>query len=133
LSAAKPLPHEQGYTAETLVADYFAGQGYRVVDRNYSSRRGEVDLIVERDQTVVFVEVRYRRSALFGSPEETITWEKRRRIVLAAIDYVTRHRVRGKNIRFDMVAVVQARGSPQIEHITGAFDADLGAGTTLLV
>ena len=75
---------------------------------------------------LAFVEVRYRRSAAFGSPEETVTRAKRRKVILAAFEYArSRRLLEERVIRFDVVAVVAGRPQPTILHIEDAFEADL--------
>jgi putative endonuclease len=126
-------PAEQGRAAESLAADYFLQHGYRVLERNYRTRRGEVDLILEKGCYLIFVEVRYRRSTAFGSPEETITPAKQRKVILAALEYVVRRGLGARMIRFDVVSLVQGSGAPRIEHIEDAFEAKLpGLSATLL-
>jgi len=115
-----------GQTAEELAARYLEGCGFRVLERNWTTRLGEVDLIVEKGSILAFVEVRFRSSVAFGTPEETVTKAKRRKVILAAFEYAGRRRLLDRRIiRFDVVAVVRARGEPRILHIEDAFEADL--------
>lgn len=79
---------QEGARAEALAAAYLERQGLRVVDRNYRCRQGEIDLVCRDGATLVFVEVRLRRSAGFGGAAESITCRKQRRIVLAAQHYL---------------------------------------------
>lgn len=115
-----------GQTAEQLAAQYLTGLGFEVLERNWATRLGEVDLIVQKGNLLAFVEVRYRGSVAFGAPEETVTKAKRRKVILAAFEYAGRRRLLDRRIiRFDVVAVVRSRGAPQILHIEDAFEADL--------
>lgn len=123
---ARPVSHERGETAEELAARYLVERGFTVLERNWQSRLGEVDLIVQKGVLLAFVEVRFRRSAAFGRPEETVTRAKQRKVILAAFDYARRRRLLERRaIRFDVVAVVSARGGPRILHLEDAFEADL--------
>ena len=121
---------EEGERAESLAAGYLLEKGYKIRERNYKPGRipGEVDLIVEKEEALVFVEVRYRRWSGFGSPEESVTPKKRRKLVLAALEYVARHREHRRLIRFDVISIVETRRGPRLEHYQGAFDADSAGG-----
>jgi putative endonuclease len=114
----------RGRAAEALAAAFLEGLGARVIARNHAIKRGEVDLVCEDGQTVVFVEVRSRSSEAQGGPEETVDRRKRRRVVAAATDWATRNGALGRAIRFDVVAVTFGEGEPRLEHFPAAFDAD---------
>jgi putative endonuclease len=114
----------RGRAAEALAAAFLEGLGARVIARNHAIKRGEVDLVCEDGQTVVFVEVRSRSSEAQGGPEETVDRRKRRRVVAAATDWATRNGALDRAIRFDVVAVTFGEGEPRLEHFPAAFDAD---------
>jgi putative endonuclease len=114
----------RGRAAEALAAAFLEGLGARVIARNHAIKRGEVDLVCEDGQTVVFVEVRSRSSEAQGGPEETVDRRKRRRVVGAATDWATRNGALERAIRFDVVAVTFGEGEPRLEHFPAAFDAD---------
>lgn len=79
-----------GASAEALAADYLMRHGLTIVERNFRTRFGEIDLIARDGRTLVFVEVRLRRSARFGGAVESITARKRARLVAAANGYLLR-------------------------------------------
>ena len=121
-----------GDAAEQAAARFLRKQGFRIVARNVTYPRGEVDLVaVEKNSgALCFVEVRSRTVAEGKdpqvSPEETVTPAKRRRIILAATRFVRERRAAERVIRFDVIAVRFAgedRKSPDIRHYPGAFDA----------
>lgn len=112
--AAKAL----GKLAETLAADYLRRRGLRLIERNYSCRLGEIDLILADGPALVFVEVRLRRSPGFGGAAESITFAKRQRILLAARHYLS-GRPEGP-CRFDAI-VLDALDPDRIEWIKDAF------------
>jgi putative endonuclease len=112
-----------GDAGEKAAEDLLAADGYRVVARKHRCPRGEVDLVLERGELLVFVEVRTRATASFGAPEETIGAEKQRRIVRAARDFLARWRGQPRGARFDVVAVLDRPGAPEVMHIPNAFDA----------
>ena len=80
----------QGVAAEALAAKFLAARGLAIVGRNYRCRGGEIDIIAREGRTIVFVEVRMRRSRAFGGAAESITGAKRRRLRLAAEHYLAR-------------------------------------------
>lgn len=118
---------ETGCGSEFLAGQYFGDRGYRIVERNYRTRRGEIDLVVEKDGELAFVEVRYRKSKAFGTPEETVTRSKRRRLSLAALEFVSRRGdAEGKSLRFDVLAMERRGTGIGMAHVEGAFEPDFG-------
>jgi putative endonuclease len=111
-----------GALGEALVADAYQHAGYTVLERNWRTPNGELDLIVTRDGTVVFCEVKTRTSHGFGSPAEAVTRDKRERIRALASEWLAHNRGAAKQLRFD-VAAVTARpdAETEIEIIEGAF------------
>lgn len=107
-----------GACFEELAARYLEKQGYSILERNFSSRYGEIDLIAKDKDTIVFVEVKYRSSISAGYPAEAITARKQERIRKTAQYYLCRHQI-SENVpcRFDVAAVL---GS-QIRLIKNAF------------
>lgn len=122
----RPVSKDRGQSTEEMAARYLEAKGYQVLARNWRTRLGEVDLIVQKALVLAFVEVRYRRSAAFGAPEETVTKAKRRKVILAALEYAgERGLLERRAVRFDVVAVVKTASGPRVLHIEDAFDADL--------
>jgi putative endonuclease len=111
-----------GDRGERAAARYLRRRGLRVLTRGYRVRSGEIDLIARDGETLVFVEVKSRRR---GLPAEAVDREKQRRITLAALHFLRKHRLLDVRSRFDIVAIVwpDERGDPQIEHIPDAFPA----------
>ena len=119
----------RGQEAEGLAARWLEARGYGVLDRNHALRRGEVDLVCEKDGVLCFVEVRSRTGEAHGLPEETVDRRKARRVVLAATDWLERNGARGRDIRFDVVAVTfDEAAAPRVVHFPAAFDADGNPG-----
>ncbi len=112
-----------GDLGEKAAEELLAGQGYRIVARKHRCPRGEIDLVAERGELLVFVEVRTRGNRLFGGPEETVGAAKQRRLVRAARDFLARWRGPPRGARFDVVAVVDDPAGPRLTHFPGAFDA----------
>ncbi len=112
-----------GEAGEDAAASLLERSGYRIVARNHRCRRGEVDLIAEKGELLVFVEVRTRATAAFGGPEETVTPQKQRRVIAAARDFLARWRGPERGARFDVIAVVDGPRGPTLQHFENAFDA----------
>ncbi len=112
-----------GAAGEAAVADWYTAAGYRVLDRNWRCREGELDLVLAAPGRVVFCEVKTRRGSAFGSPAEAVTVAKRRRLRALAARWLAEHpSARARELRFDVAAVVALRGeAPVIDVIEGAF------------
>ncbi len=115
-----------GFAAEETAAAWLAERGYTVLDRNFTVRQGEVDLVVRNEEVLAFVEVRSRKGDDFGTPEATIGTRKIRRVVTAARHWLARYGDAGLDIRFDVIAVDRSpRGSGEVRHLPAAFEAGL--------
>ena len=100
--------HRIGAIGEELARHHLEAKGYRVVATNYRCRWGEVDLIARDGPEWVFVEVRTRRNAAYGSPEESVTPAKARRLTLTAQDFLRQRVAASANLewRIDLVAIL---------------------------
>jgi putative endonuclease len=119
-----------GAEGERAAAEFLKARGYRILDRNYRTKLGEIDLIAEEGQTLVFVEVKVRLNDRFGGPAAAITPAKQARIARLAQQYVLRRRLGGRSCRFDVVLIWG--GDPRtrrIELLPGAFEAPAGRST----
>lgn len=108
----------RGNLAEALAADYLQVRGLRLIERNYSCRLGEIDLILADGPALVFAEVRLRRSADYGGAAASVTAAKRQRILRAARHYLSGRPERP--CRFDVI-VLDALDPDRIEWIKDAF------------
>jgi putative endonuclease len=95
-----------GDFGEEVAADRLRAKGYRILERNWRTSTGEIDLVAVHDGVVVFIEVKTRTSDIFGSPEEAITHKKKEMMVSAAQWYLEEKNLSDINWRIDMVAVV---------------------------
>jgi putative endonuclease len=114
-----------GRRAEELAAAFLERAGLRVVERNWRRPEGELDLVADDGGTCVFVEVRSRTGAALGHPLESITVEKRRRVIRSARLYLAETPTPAAGYRFDVVAVTfdpEGEGEPELVHIPNAFE-----------
>lgn len=111
---------ETGQRGEEFAALYFTERGYNIVARNWRCPTGELDIIMERDNTLVFVEVRTRSGKRYGTPEESITPAKQARLIELAQAYLQETEAPHLSWRIDVAAVRLGPGLPQINHIENA-------------
>lgn len=110
---------ESGIVGEAEALRYLTQKGMKLLEKNYRRAGGEIDLIVRDGDTIVFVEVKARRSPRFGAPAEAVTPAKMRNIVRTAAGYLQTNRLLDSPVRFDVIAIDGA----ELRHIPGAFDA----------
>jgi putative endonuclease len=113
-----------GRRGEDLAADYLAGLGYRVVERNWRCRAGEIDLIARTEHEgrskIIFCEVKTRSGLGYGSPLEAITYEKARRLRQLAGFWLAETGDHADDIRIDAIGVLIRPGvRPRINHVPG--------------
>jgi putative endonuclease len=106
-----------GVAGEARAAAWYVARGYRVLHRNWRCREGEIDLVVRTRTTLVFVEVKARRTDRFGSPVEAVTAAKQRRLRLLAGRYLAATGERAPALRFDVVGILADR----LEVVEAAF------------
>ena len=109
LDAVTADRRDLGSRGEELAKRHLLSRGYRVLESNYRAKGGEIDLVAEKDGTLVFVEVRTRHRSGFGSPEESVTARKRAHLVEAAQEYLQASGAEDRDWRIDLVAVRMAR------------------------
>lgn len=113
--------HVQGRRAEDLACLYLERQGLRLLERNYRCARGEIDLIMQHGESLVFVEVRYRRSAAFGNGAESVDRRKQQRLIETALHYMQKRNGAGRPSRFDVISVSPGATEDRIDWIPDAF------------
>lgn len=111
-----------GKEGERLAERYLRTKGYKLVERNYRCRAGELDLIVLDRRVVVFVEVKTRTGHGFGSPLEAVEFRKQRKMIQAAQFFLAAKGLQQRDARFDVVCVSWAGREPIVEHIENAFE-----------
>ena len=111
-----------GAYGERRAVQHLAAAGLTVVQCNWRCARGEIDIVAEEGETLVFCEVKTRRSDTFGPPAAAVGPAKARRLRRLAAEWLAAHGGGGRDVRFDVVEVRPSkRGAAQVEHIRGAF------------
>ncbi|MGH7164496.1 MAG: YraN family protein [Nitrospiraceae bacterium] len=116
-------PRTFGQDAEWEAERYLRRKGYRILQRNVRSPRGELDLVTQNGDVLVFVEVKARRTAAYGGASYAVDGRKQARLIRLAADYLAHHRLRTRSCRFDVV-LLNSGGArrAEIEHIENAFE-----------
>jgi putative endonuclease len=112
-----------GKEGEDQAAKFLVKKGYRILERNYRTRNGEIDLITLHEGAVVFVEVKTRTSDAYGAPELAVNARKQGRMIKAALGYIKYKKLHQVPCRFDVVAISSSAGQP-VELIRNAFEMD---------
>ena len=124
LTARSTSPKRLGILGEAYAAAWLERLGWRVVERNWGTRFGELDVIaLDPTRTLVFVEVKTRRTQIFGPPQLAVGARKQTNLRRAASLWLreSAHAIRRSGLRFDVLAIVVASPYPRVQHIVGAF------------
>lgn len=116
-----------GKTGEQIAASFLRKKGYRILQSNYRTSRGEIDIVAGKKDVLIFVEVKTRNSNFLDSPLAAVTVKKQRQISMVAQEYLSSKSLFDMEARFDVIAIqLKDPGSPHIEHIVNAFDLRYG-------
>lgn len=111
-----------GILGENYAKQHLVDSGYEIISTNYRCRAGEIDIIAKKEEFIVFLEVKYRKSLLYGYPRESVNAKKQSRIRDVAIFYIVAEDILNLDFRFDVIEILQvAQGEIKIEHIKNAF------------
>lgn len=108
--------HDRGVLGEDLACSFLKKKGYRVLERNYRITGGEIDIVAQVKDELVFVEVKLRSSIQYGYPEEGVSFVKQKRLARAIRSYL-KMRDNDTLFRFDIIAVAITSSGPDIEHL----------------
>ena len=113
-----------GVQGEEFAVAHLLRNGYTVLERNFRSRGGEVDIVArDRDDCIVFIEVKTRRNLAYGLPQLAVNQRKQRQIAKGALSWLSHNRLHDRSARFDVIAVLLHDGTKyELEHIVNAFD-----------
>ena len=109
---------KKGFEYERKAAIYLKKIGYEILEQNFYTFFGEIDLIAREKNTIVFIEVKYRNSIKSGYPQEAVTFQKRQKIIKSAEYYLYKNRITEKPCRFDVIAII----GEEFMHIKNAFE-----------
>lgn len=118
MSAARQVFGELG---ERIAERWLRRRGWRVVQRRFRNGHRDIDLVVERDGTVAFVEVKARRGPEFGGPVQAVHWRKRKALERSALVWIDRHGREAESYRFDVVGVLLQDSGVRVCHVENAF------------
>ena len=111
-----------GKSGEAAAVRFLKKNGYKILEQNYRTQLGEIDIIAKDRQTIVFIEVKTRRSLEYGSPKRAVTPKKRRNISMTALYYLKVNNQSHAEARFDVVTVFSRGGQIDIDIIKNAFE-----------
>jgi len=112
-----------GRAGEASAERFLRKRGYKIVEKNFRTRFGELDIIARDGATLVFVEVKARRGSGFGAPIEAVGYRKQSNLTMAAGLYMEERRLHDMPVRFDVVGILGEGPGAKIELVQNAFDA----------
>lgn len=113
---------KKGKAGEELAVAFLNNTNHRICGRNYKKPSGEIDLITQDGDTLVFIEVKYRKNLDYGYPREAVNRAKQKRIAKTALWYLKEQRLDDVNIRFDVIEIYYCSDGEQvINHLENAF------------
>ncbi len=111
-----------GKESESEAVRYLKKNGYKILEQNYRTKLGEIDIIAKDKGTITFIEVKSRRSGNYGNPKWAVTPKKQRKISMVALYYLKTTNQSGEKARFDVVTLTSNYDNPRIEIIKNAFE-----------
>ncbi len=113
---------QTGKHGEDLAVDHLKREGYRIIKRNYRCVFGEIDIVARDEKTLVFVEVRSRKTNRYGNPRESVGLSKKMKISKIALNYLKEKQFQNSHARFDVIAIKMLPDGNKVELIKNAFD-----------
>lgn len=119
----KHLNKEIGNNSEKLVQKFLLQQGYKLLDCNFRNHLGEIDIICRKDDEIIVIEVKSRYSSKYGTPKESVNYQKQKSIINVTKSYLLYKNIHNINVRFDVIEVYMNTkdNSYMINHIKDAF------------
>lgn len=107
-----------GAKGESIAEEYLIELKYKILDKNYRCKFGEIDLVVYKNGVYVFVEVKTRKTLAYGRPVEAINYEKKKHLLYSAQSYIQSHNLKDCNYQFDAIEVIiLSKDSVEVNHI----------------
>ena len=113
--------YEKGLKGQKEAEDFLCSKGAQILERNYRTRSGEIDLIAHIENFIVFVEVKFRKGLTHGFPSESVGFRKQQKIIKTAMHYINYKKLVNQDFRFDVVEVLLLDGKLYAKHIEDAF------------
>ena len=112
-----------GSYTENIAATYLLNNGYSILDRNYRNKFGEIDIICQKDNIIIFVEIKSRYTNSFGSPLESVSCHKQKKIILLSKFYILYKKLSDFNIRYDVIEIYlnHLNNTYEVNHLEDAF------------
>jgi putative endonuclease len=114
---------ELGKKGEEVALQFLKKRGYRIIEKNYVCKMGEMDIIAKEKDTLVFIEVKTRTSMAFGPPQLAVNLSKQRQLSKVALNFLKDKKLEDAKARFDVVAILLGQNKEEIELIKDAFDS----------
>ncbi len=108
-----------GIIGEKIAQDYLINKEYEIIETNFYTKSGEIDIIAKEDNCIIFAEVKTRTNLKFGTPAMAVNSTKRKHIKSVAKTYLYLHRLYGHEVRFDVIEVLINNGKCKINHLEG--------------
>lgn len=105
-----------GKLGERIAADYLRNRGYEIIGKNFRTRYGEIDIIARHGRTLVFIEVKSRSSVKFGTPEESITLDKRNKLRLMSAYFLSKNKLQHEPHRIDAIGIIFEGSKARLRH-----------------
>lgn len=112
---------QKGLQGEKAAIFVLKKKGFQILEHNFYATYGEIDLIAQEGDTIVFVEVKRRSNEKNGLPREAVNWKKQQRILSAALEYIGQNNLENTNFRFDVMEIMDWQGKLYYNHIKNAF------------
>ncbi|MBI3502614.1 MAG: YraN family protein [Bacteroidetes bacterium] len=112
--------NDTGIQGEELASAYLEGKGYTILEKNWRFGREEIDIIAQKDETLVVAEVKTRSGNFFGEPEEFVNRQKQRNLIKAINAYVEKNNL-DLEVRFDIIGIILTGNNHRVNHIEDAF------------
>ncbi len=107
---------------ENIACAFLKKSGYKIIEKNFRTRYGEIDIVASELNTICFVEVKSRSRKDYGLPEEFVDKNKQKKLIKAALAYISKNKIEDQDMRFDIVSVDLNTSESRI--IKNAFDVD---------
>ena len=116
---------EFGKAAERDAVEFLKTKGYKILEANYKTKLGEIDIIAKDKDTICFVEVKGRHSRDFGEPAEAVSFKKQRQISKAAVYYLKLNNLLDSSARFDVLSILYENNKGELSLIKNAFELNV--------